>query len=167
MTKQLIDTNLESGTVKNAEIYKLVIIMRGLPGSGKSYWVGQYLQSLGIKIALKVKQYGLFSTDSYFYQQDKYVFNAQKLPEYHQRNLAGFIQALANGEPLVICDNTNINKWEYIAYETAAKALGYQVKIVVVGDPKSIAHQQVCSQRNQHNVSIEKIRTMASMFELE
>jgi predicted kinase len=165
MSEPLLGVEPEPKGIQTGESDKVAIIMRGLPGSGKSYWVEQYLQSLGLEVALRIKQYGLFSTDALFYHQGKYVFKAQKLSEYHQRNLASFIQALANGEPIVICDNTNINHWEYIAYEAAAKALGYQVKTVIVGQPKSAAHQLLCSQRNQHKVPLAQIKKMASMFE--
>ncbi|MGS0724372.1 ATP-binding protein, partial [Shewanella sp. 30m-9] len=47
---------------------KLAIIMRGLPGSGKSYWVEQFITSQGIEQAIHIRQHGLFSTDRYFYQ---------------------------------------------------------------------------------------------------
>ncbi|WP_394130050.1 ATP-binding protein [Shewanella maritima] len=145
---------------------KLAIIMRGLPGSGKSYWVRQYLESLELEQTLHIKQYGYFSTDTYFYVDGSYSFNAKRLSEYHQLNLTGFIQAMANGEPTVICDNTNTCNWEYLAYETAAKALGYQVRVVVIGQPKDSEHQRLCAQRNKHNVPYAAIKRMGQAFEL-
>lgn len=39
---------------------KLAIIMRGLPGSGKSYWVEQYIANLPLDMAFRLRQYGLF-----------------------------------------------------------------------------------------------------------
>ncbi|MBB1427179.1 ATP-binding protein [Shewanella sp. SG44-2] len=144
---------------------KLAIIMRGLPGSGKSYWVEQFITSQGIEQAIHIRQHGLFSTDRYFYQQGQYRFNPQKIGQYHQTNLTAFIQALARKEPIVICDNTNIAKWEFMAYEAAAKALGYQVKVVLVGQPGNDQHQQLCVQRNQHQVSLVHIQKMAQLFE--
>lgn len=144
---------------------KLVIIMRGLPGSGKSYWIEQFIVSQGIEHAIHIRQYGYFSTDRYFYQQGQYRFNPQKLAQYHQANLSAFIQALARHEPIVICDNTNIAKWEFMAYEAAAKALGYQIKVVLVGQPDDDQHQQLCAQRNQHKVSLGNIQKMAQLFE--
>jgi tRNA uridine 5-carbamoylmethylation protein Kti12 len=145
---------------------KLAIILRGLPGSGKSYWAEQYMASQGLAVAVRVKQYGYFSTDSFFICDGKYRFEPQKLSQYHQLNLAGFIQALAHSEPLVICDNTNIARWEYCAYQVAAKALGYQVRVVTVGDPLSEQHQALCAKRNSHKVPLAHIKKMAQLFEV-
>ncbi|MCH1931344.1 ATP-binding protein [Shewanella sp. A25] len=143
----------------------LAIIMRGLPGSGKSYWISQFIQGLPLEQAIRVKQQGIFSTDSYFYQDGEYRFDAKKLSEYHQRNLSAFIQALGRNEPIVICDNTNICGWEYMAYVAAAKALRYQVRMMLIGDPLDAQHQQECALRNQHKVPLSQIQRMAKQFE--
>ena len=145
----------------------VAIIMRGLPGSGKSYWVEQYLKSLPLESAFAVKQRGYFSTDSLFYINGEYHFNKNKLSQYHQLNLTGFIQALANREPTVICDNTNLARWEYAAYEAAARALGYQVRHVLIGEPTNVQHQQLCAKRNQHGLDFNQIKRMAAVFEID
>ncbi|QYK02912.1 AAA family ATPase [Shewanella psychrotolerans] len=144
---------------------KLAIIMRGLPGSGKSYWVEQFINAQPIDIANGIRQRGYFSTDKLFYIDGKYRFNVNRLSEYHQRNLTAFIHALSRGEPIVICDNTNMARWEFMTYDAAAKALGYQVREVLIGDPLDDAHQQLCAQRNQHGVSLHHIQSMATKFE--
>lgn len=150
---------------QNVQADKLAIIMRGLPGSGKSYWVEQFIAAQPPAVAQQIRQRGYFSTDNLFYQQGQYQFNSSRLSEYHQRNLTLFIQALARGEPIVICDNTNMAYWEYMAYDAAAKALGYRVRIVLIGDPLDEAHQQTCAERNQHGVGLKQIRAMAKQFE--
>ncbi|MCT7941493.1 MULTISPECIES: AAA family ATPase [Shewanella] len=146
---------------------KLVIIMRGLPGSGKSYWVEQFIQSQPLSVATQIKQYGYYSTDNLFFNDGEYRFDINKLSQNHQLNLSLFIEALARAEPVVICDNTNVCHWEYLAYKTAAVALGYQVKVVLIGDPKSVEHQELCSQRNKHSVSLKQIQRMAKLFEID
>ncbi|UCX04429.1 ATP-binding protein [Shewanella glacialimarina] len=146
--------------------HRLAIIMRGLPGSGKSHWIEQFIQSQPLSVALQIKQYGYFSTDSLFVVEGLYQFDISKLSEYHQINLSLFIEALSRGEPIVICDNTNVCHWEYIAYKTAAVALGYKVKIVIAGDPKSESHQLLCAQRNKHNVPLKHIQRMGRIFEI-
>lgn len=146
---------------------KLVIIMRGLPGSGKSHWVEQFILSQPLAVAARIRKTGYFSTDKLFFVDGKYRFDVNKLSQNHQINLSLFIEALARAEPVVFCDNTNVCHWEYLAYKTAAIALGYQVKIVLVGDPKSAAHQVLCSQRNTHHVSLKQIQRMAKLFEID
>lgn len=144
---------------------KLAIIMRGLPGSGKSFWVEQYISSLPSEQAKLIRQQGYCSTDSYFYVDGHYCFDRYRLNEYHQRNLAAFISAMTTKIPVVICDNTNLARWEYLCYETAAKALGYQVKILLIGQPDNPDHQKLCAKRNSHCLSLTKIRAMAAQFE--
>lgn len=171
MSAKFIDAESTSMKTQNLSVgdklpSKLAIIMRGLPGSGKSYWIEQFIQSQPLSIALQIKQYGYFSTDNLFVVDGKYQFNVSKLSEYHQTNLSLFIEALSRGEPIVICDNTNVCHWEYIAYKTAAAALGYKVKIVITGEPKSASHQLLCAQRNKHHVPLKHIQKMGKMFEI-
>jgi tRNA uridine 5-carbamoylmethylation protein Kti12 len=78
---------------------KQVFILRGLPGSGKSY----YAQNLADELATADEsQYLICSTDDYFLnEQGEYHFDKFKLPQYHNLNLARFIQALAQDIPLI------------------------------------------------------------------
>ena len=142
---------------------KQVFILRGLPGSGKSY----YAQTLADELVTgDQSQYLICSTDDYFYdEQGEYKFDKFKLSQFHNLNLARFINALSQSVPLVIVDNTNIKKWEFIAYSQAAIALGYQVKEVIVGEVKDKSMQHLYAKRNSHKVPLKMISKMAYMFE--
>ncbi|MBL4915129.1 ATP-binding protein [Shewanella schlegeliana] len=136
--------------------------MRGLPGSGKSYWVEEYINSLPKK---DTAQYKVCSTDEFFYQEGEYRFEPKHLSKYHQLNLTRFIHAIANKVPVVICDNTNMAQWEFEGYCAAAKAEGYQIQIQQIGEPKNKEHLLLCADRNKHRVSLSSITRMARAFE--
>jgi len=144
---------------------KLAIILRGLPGSGKSHWVDEYIAKQGRDISARVRDFGYFSTDSQFYVNGRYRFDVRRLSEYHQVNLTRFIEALAASEPIVICDNTNLAHWEYMAYHASAEALGYRLQLVLIGDPQDRDHQTICATRNTHGISLVQIQAMAQKFE--
>ena len=165
LSNNTLGLEFEPSATPQKQVDKMVIIMRGLPGSGKSYWVEQFLKSQPIDVSIAIRQRGLFSTDQLFMVNGEYQFNSKKLPEYHQRNLTLFIHALACGEPIVICDNTNLAHWEFMAYDAAARALGYPVRLVLIGDPAEKDHQILCAKRNRHGVSFDAISRMAKMFE--
>lgn len=141
---------------------KQAFILRGLPGSGKSHYAQTLIDEL---VKGDEAQYVVCSTDDYFEKEGEYSFDKHKLSEYHNLNLARFIRALSQSIPLVILDNTNIRKWEFVAYIEAAHALGYQVKEVVVGEIKDKAMQHLYYQRNIHKVPLKTINKMAYQFE--
>ncbi|CCQ12054.1 hypothetical protein PALB_29550 [Pseudoalteromonas luteoviolacea B = ATCC 29581] len=142
---------------------KQAIILRGLPGSGKSHYAQTLAEEL---VAADEARFVILSTDDYFVQADGgYQFDKSKLSEFHNLNLARYINALAEGIELVIVDNTNIRRWEFIAYLSAAHAMGYQVKEVVVGEVKDKSLQHLYQKRNTHNVALRTISNMARQFE--
>ncbi len=139
--------------------------MRGLPGSGKSRWVDEFIGNQTREDAMNIRGKGYFSTDSLFYRGGEYWFDVKRLAEFHQRNLSGFIHALSESQPIVICDNTNLAYWEFMAYQAVAEALGYRVRIVLVGEPNNPAHQRECAKRNNHGVPLAQIQRMAKQFD--
>lgn len=148
--------------IGNYILMKQVVILRGLPGSGKSHYAKSLCDEL---VNNDESKFVVCSTDDYFYTESGYRFDKAKLSEYHNLNLARFIRALAQGIELVILDNTNIKKWEFSAYLEAAHALNYQVKEVVVGEIKDKAMQHLYYQRNVHKVPLRTINKMAYQFE--
>ena len=139
---------------------KQVIIIRGLPGSGKSY----YLKQLTSK--LESAQFNIHSTDQYFYQEEQYNFDKTKLEQNHKLNQQAFEQSLIKQTPLVICDNTNIKHWQRKPYIQLAQKYGYQVKIISIGLINTLLNEennQVFNdliQRNQHGVTVDTITQM-------
>jgi len=137
---------------------RIAYILRGLPGSGKS--------TIARELAAKADAV-ICSTDNYFYDADgNYTFAPDLLSVNHKKNKEEFERACKLGREVVICDNTNTRKWEYDYYVKVAEQYGYQVHILIVGNPKDPAHVEECIKRNIHGVPAETIRRMSDRFEL-
>lgn len=140
---------------------KTLLLMRGLPGSGKSTQVA--------KIRKKCQEIGLHlrkcSADDYFIDEHgRYNFDRNKLGKAHGYSKRSAEDAMSQGVPLVIIDNTNTMEKEMNPYIKMAKKYGYRVVKQVVGnfDEESI---KLYAKRNVHGVPIEAINRMAGRFQ--
>lgn len=103
--------------------HRLVIINRGIPGSGKSTlskWMKQGLNSRGLSVSIH-------STNDYFMCEGRYVYECAKQSYYHKLNEEAFRSDLEAGVDVVICDNTNLLPWQSQAYTIAARRFHYRV----------------------------------------
>lgn len=139
-----------------------LVILRGLPGSGKSYLAAQILKT---ELA-SGKTAEIFSTDNFFMIDGKYVFDASKLPDFHQKNFNAAQAAMQRGLETVIVDNTNTQGWEMSRYINAALKLG---RTVEVHTPQTSWAWDVkeCTKRNSHGVPQDAIQKMFDRFERE
>ncbi|KFZ48088.1 NEDD4-binding protein 2-like 2 [Antrostomus carolinensis] len=137
---------------------KFLLILRGLPGSGKS--------TLS-RILLGQSRYGIvFSTDDYFRQQDGYTYNAAQLGDAHDWNQKRAKEAMEQGKSPVIIDNTNTQAWEMKPYVEVALEKGYRVEFHEPDtwwkfDPEEL------EKRNKHGVTREKIAQMLERYEYQ
>ncbi|KFV02569.1 NEDD4-binding protein 2-like 2 [Tauraco erythrolophus] len=99
---------------------KLLLILRGLPGSGKT--------TLSRVLLGQSRDGIVFSTDDYFRQQDGYTYNAAQLGDAHDWNQKRAKQAMDQGKSPVIIDNTNTQAWEMKPYVEVALEKGYRVE---------------------------------------
>lgn len=135
-----------------------VIIYRGLPASGKS-----------TSIANKYPNASVCSADYHFYGDDgEYNFKPWELPMAHQECYYQFVNLLFAEEELVIVDNTNMCRWEYMNYALLAQKMEYKVKIVCMSaglhDDTSI---ETLVKRNKHGVDADTIGKMKARYEPE
>lgn len=131
---------------------KIAYIMRGVPGSGKSTLARSLIKG----------SYGVIhSTDDFFVLNGEYRFNQNKLREYHDRNYEAFYRSVNDGIPVVICDNTNAQRWHFERYVKAAYRAEYIVAFVVMPHPKA----EVAAQRTIHKVPANVIQRMIDRWE--
>ncbi|XP_048790560.1 NEDD4-binding protein 2-like 2 isoform X3 [Lagopus muta] len=137
---------------------KVLLILRGLPGSGKSTLSRFLLDHSRDGVAL--------STDDYFRQQDGYTYNAAQLGDAHDWNQKRAKQAMEQGKSPVIIDNTNTQAWEMKPYVEVALEKGYRVEFREPDtwwkfDPEEL------EKRNKHGVTREKIAQMLERYEYQ
>ncbi|XP_009948356.1 PREDICTED: NEDD4-binding protein 2-like 2 [Leptosomus discolor] len=137
---------------------KLLLLLRGLPGSGKS--------TLS-RILLGQSRDGIiFSTDDYFRQQDGYTYNAAHLGDAHDWNQKRAKQAMEQGKSPVIIDNTNTQAWEMKPYVEVALEKGYRVEFHEPDTWWKFEPEEL-EKRNKHGVTREKIAQMLERYEYQ
>lgn len=128
-----------------------VVILRGMPGSGKSTWAKNNLPGAFV-----------CSADHYFEKDGEYKFNPSQLGNAHGECMRIFICVLSEGRPLVVVDNTNVTKIEIAPYLSVAQAFGYDVEIICI-DPKLSLKE--LSERNVHGVPYQSLKNMERRWE--
>ena len=147
----------DDATIFQIRASKVMFLMRGLPGSGKSTIVQQ--------LRAKYSRAVVCSADDYFLGEDgKYHFDAEKLPEAHGQCQARAKQSCQNGRHVVIIDNTNIRRWEMGHYVGLAKKHGY---VVIVVHPKTPWRfdPEMLATRNKHGVPVDVLKRKLQMFD--
>lgn len=126
-----------------------VVLIRGISGAGKSTYVKKHFPDAVV-----------CSADHHFEDKEGgYNFDPRKLGAAHGSCKRKFAEALQRKEPLVVVDNTNTKMKEMTPYYKAAKAAGYEVRVVrLVVDP------EVAASRNVHNVPEEVVKRMQARF---
>nr|CAD7403911.1 unnamed protein product [Timema cristinae] len=140
---------------------KIMVLMRGLPGSGKSH-----LAKLLIKrtIGGDYRNF-VFSTDDYFYNSSgKYIFDPSKLPDAHDWNHRKVESKLRGGITPVVVDNTNLQAWEMHPYAKLAIKYGYILEVLEPYTPWRFREKEL-AERNIHGVPRQKIRAMLERYE--
>lgn len=146
---------------KKSNNLKIMYIMRGLPGSGKSTF---------IKNIPGLKEYNIFSTDNLvegdykeFFDSMKKNENFQPLADLHRQNFLGAVTAMEFGESPIVIDNTNIKKEFVKPYVVAAKKYGYDIRLIDLGTG-GLTTEELAA-RNTHHVDEETLNTMLQDYE--
>lgn len=125
---------------------KQLILLRGLPGSGKS----TFAKSLNA---------AHFEADMFFIDKEgNYNFDATHLKYAHEWCQDLVWMAMAKSYPLIVVSNTFTQEWEMDAYFKMAEEFGYQVVCLIVEN----RHGGV----NEHGVPADKLEQMKNRFEI-
>ncbi|NXL99405.1 N4BP2 protein, partial [Tyrannus savana] len=135
---------------------QVLVLLRGVPGSGKSYLARNLLEDNPGGIIL--------STDDYFNKNGQYHYDPSCLGEAHDWNRKRAKEAFEMGISPIIIDNTNIQAWEMKPYVVLAQQFKYEV-IFREPDTWWKFKPKELERRNIHGVSKEKIKRMLERYE--
>lgn len=133
-----------------------LILLRGVPGSGKSTLARELLSTGPNGV--------IFSTDDYFFQDNRYVFDSALLGDAHDWNQKRAEQVMLEGRSPIIIDNTNVKAWEMKPYVELALKNGYRVDFFEPDTCWKYDPAQL-EKRNKHGVPRETIAKMLDGFE--
>jgi len=134
---------------------KVLTLVRGLPGSGKSTFAGFIWN-----------EYAICEADKFFYDKDgNYNFDATRLRAAHEWCRFNVETRMKDNEvnpqfyPEIVVSNTFTQEWEMEAYYKLAEQYGYKVFSIIVEN----RHEGV----NQHGVPADKLEQMKNRFEVK
>ncbi len=160
------------------------VILRGIPGSGKSS-MADFLASAFVSSYLfdnkidqtnrnwkedhtkyfgynEIKLVSIHSTDEYFVnEKGVYKWEQSKIVSNHAKNYQSFRNSVESEIPLVIVDNTNTTAKEFTKYKNLAESYGYWVSFIVMPHPTI----DEAVKRNKHHVPSDSIKKMVQRFE--
>lgn len=130
---------------------KILYIVRGIPGSGKS----TFAKSLGGTH---------FETDMFYMVDGEYKFDGSKIKEAHQWcqnsvNNAMILNHTAGLHNIIVISNTFTQEWEMKPYFEMADRYDYKVFSIIVEN----RHGGI----NEHNVPEEVLTKMRERFEVK
>lgn len=141
--------------------FKVLIILRGLPGSGKSYLARKIVE---ISIGSNHYHNFIFSADDYFMRRGNYQYDPTKIHEAHSFNQQRAFAAMNRGVSPVIIDNTNTQLWEMKPYAMFAAQHAYIIEILEPGTPWAFNERELFG-RNTHQVPRVKLKEMLTRYE--
>ncbi|CAI8031594.1 NEDD4-binding protein 2-like 2 [Geodia barretti] len=124
----------------------IVIALRGVPGSGKSFLTTHCSEYLTDSASVAI-----CSADFYFMKGGDYKYSTKLLPMAHTYCLDLFLRALAEGKQLIVVDNTHSRKWEYEIYSYISSILGCRYHVLEIPCPSQKTLESYRS-RNQHKI---------------
>lgn len=133
---------------------KNLILLRGLPGAGKSSFAKTMWS-----------EYVVCEADDYFVENGEYKFNARDLPKAHnwcKFRVEVFMkdnQTNPQFYPNIVVSNTFTQEWEFRDYYKLAEQYGYRVYSLIVENRHG--------GKSVHNVPEETVVSMRNRFDIQ
>ncbi|CCI42178.1 unnamed protein product [Albugo candida] len=146
-----------------------IIILRGIPGSGKSTVardLSRYLSQIHWKVSI-------CSADLYFERRRGYRFDRNELHKAHKHCFGSFKRDILSSldpenrdsQHVIVLDNTNVTRREYVKYiDTSRNFCCGRVRIVEV-QCSDIGTAYAMAKRNSHGVPISRVLQMWMRWE--
>lgn len=128
---------------------KELILLRGLPGSGKTT----------LAHILSEGKYPVFSVDDYFTSEKGYAFEFDKNHLAYKQCEENTEAAMKNGSEKIFLHNTFTMDWEMETYFKLAEKHAYRVHVLTM--------EKYHKGKNVHEVSEEQIQKMAEKYKLK
>ena len=126
---------------------KILFLVRGLPGSGKSTFAKQLTSNV-------------FEADHYFIDNEgNYNFDPSKIKDAHKDCQDNIRYAMESSISKIAVSNTSTQDWELQPYYELATKYGYTVFSIVVENRHGGT--------NVHNVPEDKVEQMKNRFEIK
>lgn len=126
---------------------KKLIVMQGLPGSGKSHYVKKQFEGAVV-----------CSADDHFMEigGGTYKFDVGQLAAAHGKCFKKAVEAVTGGAETVVIDNTSTTSEEVAPYMALGASFGYETRIIRID-----AHVDTCAERNVHGVPYKSILALS------
>lgn len=129
---------------------KKIIIMQGVPGSGKTTYILKHYPSAFI-----------CSADDFFIINGKYRYDKEYIGVAHKTCFFKFKAAIEDRLPEIVIDNTNISNKEMERYAELGALNGYEIQVIAF----RFTSPETAASRNVHGVPGEKVLDMYKRLE--